>query len=93
LFGDEAAMQEEDGEEGGGEDFELIQDLVRCCVKVGDGDILQVVLHYIKHGRYQQLPHLLWTAHDFMPESAPGVAPSELCLCDERGGNEELDTF
>lgn len=40
MLGDEAAMQEEDGEEGGGEDFELVEHLVCGCVEVGDRDIL-----------------------------------------------------
>ena len=47
----EGALEEDDGKDGGGQDFELVADLVDGGVEVGEGDVEEVVLDSVEEGR------------------------------------------
>jgi len=66
--GREAAAEQEHGEEGGGEQLELVQHLVRRGVEVRGREVEQVVLHEVDERRREEGKSAAPVNHDLPPK-------------------------
>ena len=72
------AIEEEDGEQSGGEDLHLVGYRVDCRVQMGDGHEKEIVLHCVKKGGNEQEESVLPLQEHFLEDDlAVRLAPEE----------------
>lgn len=75
------AIEEEDGEQSGGEDLHLVGYRVDCRVQMGDGHEKEIVLHCVKKGGNEQEESVLPLQEHFLEDDlAVRLAPEEYLL-------------
>lgn len=78
LLKGQLAIEEEDGEQSGGEDLHLVGDRVDCRVQMGDGHEKEIVLHCVKKGGNEQEESVLPLQEHFLEDDlAVRLAPEE----------------
>lgn len=73
-------MKHYNGEKCCGEDLELVQELERGAVEVGDGDVVEVVLDDVQTGRDGHLEHIRRFAPHVIAQSFRQISKASVLL-------------